>query len=161
MLSEASYNSPVPNTTPLSPAEEAVWRAVNRIMVALPRALDSDLVHETGLALHEYAVLMNLSEAPDQELRMTDLAAATALSASRITRLVDDMQSRGLVTKRRCADDARGNVASLTPQGLARLKAAYPEHLRSARRRVLDHFDQDSLEAAAQALQKVAASLES
>jgi DNA-binding MarR family transcriptional regulator len=85
----------------------------------------------------------------------------TALSASRITRLVDDLQSRGLVTKRRCADDARGNVASLTPQGLDRLKAAYPEHLRSARQRVLDHFGQDSLEVAVRALQKVAAGLES
>jgi DNA-binding MarR family transcriptional regulator len=129
--------------------------------VALPRALDSDLVHATGLALHEYAVLMNLSEAPHQELRMTDLAAATALSASRITRLVDDLRSRGLVSKRRYTGDARGNVASLTPQGLARLEAAWPEHLRSARRRVVDHFEPASLELAAQALQKIAAGLES
>ena len=92
---------------------------------------------------------------------MTDLAAATALSPSRITRVVDDLQSRGLVTKRRSADDARGKVASLTPQGFARLTAAYPEHLRSARRRVLDHIDPAALELAAKALDEVAARLES
>ncbi|WP_416959990.1 MarR family transcriptional regulator [Streptomyces sp. Agncl-13] len=60
---------------------------------------------------------MSLSEAENQELCMADLAAATALSASRITRVVDALQSRGQVVKRRCEADARGNVATLTPEG--------------------------------------------
>jgi len=126
---------------PLDSDEELVWRALNRIMVALPRALDEDLVRETGLSLNAYATLMSLSEADNQELRMAELAAATALSASRITRLVDELQDRNLVTKRRCDADARGNIARLTPEGLKRLKAAYPHHLRSARDRVMDQLD--------------------
>jgi DNA-binding MarR family transcriptional regulator len=72
---------------------------------------------------------------------MADLAAATALSASRITRLVDELQDRRLVAKRRSDVDARGNVARLTPEGMKRLKAAYPHHLKSARDRVMDHLD--------------------
>ena len=54
-------------------------------------------------------------EAPGRELRMTDLANASALSASRMTRLVDALQTRGLVTKRTSPKDGRGNVAKLTP----------------------------------------------
>jgi DNA-binding MarR family transcriptional regulator len=131
----------VPKPAPLDPDEELVWRALNRIMVALPRALDEDLVRETGLSLNAYATLMNLSEAENQEMRMADLAAATALSASRITRLVDELQERNMVTKRKSGDDGRGNVARLTPEGLKRLKAAYPHHLKSARTRVMDLLD--------------------
>jgi DNA-binding MarR family transcriptional regulator len=145
----------MPAVKALDPAEEALWRALNRIMVALPRALDYDLVHATGLSLHEYAALLNLSEAENQELRMTDLAAATALSASRITRLVEELQKRRLVVKRRCTDDARGNVAALTPEGLKRLQAAYPEHLDSARRRVMDYIDPSLVKRMAEALSQV------
>jgi DNA-binding MarR family transcriptional regulator len=144
---------------PLDADEEVLWRAMNRIMVALPRVLEDDLVHSTGLSLNEYAALMNLSEAENQELRMADLAAATALSASRITRLVDDLQARGLVTKRRSAEDGRGNVACLTDEGLRRLKAAYPDHLRSARKRVVDHLDPSLNRQMGETLRRVADNL--
>ena len=72
-----------------------------RVIVALPRSLDDDLLRATGLTLTEYLVLMNLSEAENQELRMADLAAAAALSASRITRVVEALQGRDQVVKRR------------------------------------------------------------
>ena len=85
---------------PLSAPEEEFWRALMRIVLSLPRRLDSDLVRAAGITANEYTVLMCLSEAPGRELRMADLANAAALSASRMTRLVDDLQHRGLVTKR-------------------------------------------------------------
>ncbi|MER6225736.1 MarR family winged helix-turn-helix transcriptional regulator [Streptomyces sp. 900105755] len=132
---------------PLTAQEERLWRALMRVIVALPRSLDDDLLRSTGLTLTEYVVLMNLSEAENQELRMTDLASATALSASRITRVVDALQSRGQVVKRRYEGDARGNVATLTPEGLKRLQDAYPVHLASARRRVVDLLDGRSVPA--------------
>jgi DNA-binding MarR family transcriptional regulator len=160
MLSKASYLVVMPEPAPLTATEEVLWRALNRIMVALPRALDSDLIHATGLTLNEYASLVFLSEAPNQELRMADLAAATALSASRVTRLVDGLQARDFVTKRPSPEDGRGNTACLTPQGLAKLKSAYPDHLSSARRRVIDHIDAAALGQTARALQNVAELLE-
>ncbi|WP_089105395.1 MarR family winged helix-turn-helix transcriptional regulator [Streptomyces hyaluromycini] len=132
---------------PLTAQEERFWRALMRVIVALPRSLDDDLLRSTGLTLTEYVVLMNLSEAENQELRMTDLASATALSASRITRVVDALQSRGQVVKRRYEGDARGNVATLTPEGLKRLRDAYPVHLASARKRVMDLLDGRSVPA--------------
>ncbi|WP_427917509.1 MarR family transcriptional regulator [Streptomyces sp. cg40] len=118
-----------------------------RVIVALPRSLDDDLLRATGLTLTEYVVLTSLSEAENQELRMADLAAATALSASRITRVVDALRSRGQVVKQRYEGDARGNVATLAPDGMKRLEAAYPVHLASARKRVMDQLDGRSLSA--------------
>ncbi|RBM20876.1 MarR family winged helix-turn-helix transcriptional regulator [Streptomyces sp. PT12] len=128
-------------------------------MIALPRALDDDVLRATGLSMTEYAVLMNLSEAENHELRMTELAAATALSASRITRVVEAMQSRGLVVKRRHPDDARGNVTTLTPEGFERLRAAWPAHLASARERVVDQLDPASMAALARQFERVAEGL--
>jgi DNA-binding MarR family transcriptional regulator len=102
---------------------------------------------------------MCLSEAPRRELRMADLANAAALSASRMTRLVDDLQSRGLVTKRTSSDDGRGNIAKLTPAGLAKLKTAWPTHLASVRR-VFNDIDPATVTKASQALAEIAAHLE-
>ncbi|WP_405885312.1 MarR family winged helix-turn-helix transcriptional regulator [Streptomyces sp. NBC_01136] len=126
---------------PLSCEEERLWRSLQRLLVALPRALDEDLLRCTGLSLTQYIVLMHLSEVAGNQLRMTDLAAATALSASRITRVVEDLQADDLVVKRRHATDARGYVAVITEEGRRRLRGAYPAHLVSARRRVMDQLD--------------------
>ena len=130
---------------PLTPDEEILWRALMRIIATLPRLLDEDLTRSTGVSLTEYVTLMNLSEAPDREMRLTDLANASGLSLSRISRIVEDLRTRGLVTKRRASDDNRGNIATLTPAGRRRLKKAYPDHLLSARRRVVDRVDPASL----------------
>jgi DNA-binding MarR family transcriptional regulator len=150
----------VAKVDPLNQTEEAFWRALMRISLSLPRRLDSDLTRTVGITANEYTTLMCLSEAPGRELRMADLANAAALSASRMTRLVDDLQARGLVTKRASSDDGRGNVAQLTPAGLAKLKKAWPAHLASVRDRVFDHVDPSTVPDTAQALSEIAARLE-
>jgi DNA-binding MarR family transcriptional regulator len=148
------------NVKPLSPSEEALWRSVMRIVKVIPRYLDGDLIRGAGLTASEYTTIMHLSEAPNRELRMADLANATDLSASRMTRLVDDLQSRGLVTKTASSSDARGNVARLTPRGMATLKSAWPVHLASVRHRFFDCIDASAVEAVANALAQVAIHLE-
>ena len=145
---------------PLSESEEALWRALMRIVKTLPRHLDSDLVRSTGLTASEYTMLMHLSEAPNRELRMADLAEATGLSASRTTRLVQDLQSRGLVTKRSSTADGRSNIAKLTAPGMAKMKSAWPAHLASVRKRMFDHIDDSAVQRTAQVLSAVAAQLE-
>jgi DNA-binding MarR family transcriptional regulator len=150
----------VAKVVPLNETEEAFWRALMRIVLSLPRRLDNDLVRTVGITANEYTTLMCLSEARGRELRMADLANAAALSASRMTRLVDDLQTRGLVAKRTSSDDARGTVAKLTPAGLAKLKKAWPAHLASVRDRVFDHVDPGTVAKAAQALSEIAGQLE-
>jgi DNA-binding MarR family transcriptional regulator len=145
---------------PLSPTEEVLWRALIRIVKVIPRHLDSDLIRGAGLTASEYTTIMHLSEAPNRELRMADLANATDLSASRMTRLVDNLQSRGFVTKTASASDARGNVARLTPRGMAKLKAAWPVHLASVQSLVFECMDTDTVPVVARALAQVAEHLE-
>jgi DNA-binding MarR family transcriptional regulator len=150
----------VPNPEPLTPAEEMLWRALMRIVLSLPRHLHNDMVRATGLTASEYTVIMHLSEAPNRQLRMADLAAATGLSASRTTRLVDDLQTRGLVTKRASSADGRSNLAELTSVGLNKLRSAWPAHVASVRTRALDHIPPETLAKTTQALEAVAARLD-
>jgi DNA-binding MarR family transcriptional regulator len=144
----------------MTPNEEILWRSLMRIVLTLPRHLHTDTVRSTGLTASEYTVLVNLSEAPNRQLRMADLATAAGLSASRTTRIVDDLQSRGLAAKRASSSDGRSNLAELTTKGLAKLKSAWPAHLASVRRLVLDHIAPDTLAYAAQALDAVATQLD-
>jgi DNA-binding MarR family transcriptional regulator len=150
----------VPKVEPLSETEEVFWRALMRIVLSLRRQLDTDLARSVGITANEYTTLMCLSESSGRELRMADLAYAAAVSPSRMTRLVEDLQRRGLVSKRASSDDGRGNVAKLTPAGLAMLKKAWPAHVASVRDKVFDHVDPAVVANAAQALSEIAARLE-
>jgi DNA-binding MarR family transcriptional regulator len=145
---------------PLSPTEEAIWRALMRIAKIIPRHIDSDLIRGTGLSAGEYTAIMFLSEASNRELRMADLARVTGFSASRMTRLVDGLQTQGFVEKTASSSDARGNIARLTPPGMAKLKSAWPIHIASVRRRFFDFIDPVAAEAVAKALAEVADHLE-
>jgi DNA-binding MarR family transcriptional regulator len=91
---------------------------------------------------------------------MTELAHAAFVSQSRMSRLVDDLQSRGFVGKVPSTTDGRGQVATLTLEGARKLESAWPVHIFSVRRRVFDHLDSDSVEIAGGALSAIAAALE-
>jgi DNA-binding MarR family transcriptional regulator len=116
----------------------SAWHALIRAHSRVVRRLEAELEAEHGLTLPAYEVLAHLSDAPDQRLRMTDLAKHAILTPSGLTRLVDKLAQQGLVERRRCGNDARVVYAVLTPEGMARLVEAYPTHLRGVREHYLD-----------------------
>ena len=129
---------------PLSSDENRLWQSLGRLVHSLPRALEDDM-SRTGVTMTEFAVLLLLSEAPGRRLRMSALASRAGLTASRITRVVDGLGKHGLVQKERHGEDARGNDAILTDEGLRVMRAAQPAHLASARKRVLDKIPPELL----------------
>jgi DNA-binding MarR family transcriptional regulator len=131
-----------------------------RVITGLPSRLDADLVRGAGLTASEYATLTNLSDAPNHELRMTDLAKATGLSASRTTRLVDGLQERGLLAKVASSADARSTRARIGSRGMAKLKLARQVHVEIVRDRFFDHIDSSSIRQLVDALSTVARQLE-
>ena len=114
----------------LTRSELSAWRGFLRAHATVVRALESDLHLEHDLPLASYDVLVQLSEAPDRRLRMTELADRVLLSRSGLTRLADRLEREGLVTREPCPSDARGTLAVLTDAGLDRLRRAWPTHLR-------------------------------
>ncbi|GDY29995.1 MarR family winged helix-turn-helix transcriptional regulator [Gandjariella thermophila] len=126
-------------------AELGVWRSFLRAHARLTRTLESELVTEQRLSLAAYDVLVQLEEAPERRLRMTELADAVLLSRSGVTRLVDRLEKAGLVTRERADGDGRGVVAVLTEQGLDRLREASGTHLAGIVRHFVAALDSDEL----------------
>jgi DNA-binding MarR family transcriptional regulator len=87
---------------------------------------------------------------------MSELANRGAVSLSAISRVVDGMERRGLLTRCRCPEDRRGLLACLTDEGLTALEAAYPAHLRGVREHVVRHLAGLDLEAVAEAVERFA-----
>src|SRR2546427_2184297 len=141
---------------PLSSDEEAFLRAWSRAALTVPRALDADLLVGQGMSLSEYTALMHLSEAPGRSLRMSDLASACALSLSGMSRIVSRLEAQGLVARERASCDGRGLNAVLTGAGLGRLRRAWPTHLASVRRHMMDHLSELDLPAVTAAVQRFA-----
>jgi DNA-binding MarR family transcriptional regulator len=144
--------TPVPG---LDGDEEILWRSLVELLLRLPQVLDQHFDREAKVSMTDYSVLVALSEAPDGELRMGDLAEATALSRSRMSRVVDDLIRRSLVTRRKCEQDGRSALAALTPEGQAALAAAYPGHLARVRSLVLDHITKSEMRTMTQALSRI------
>ena len=140
---------------PLSPTEEAFFRALSHVLIAVPKVFEADLMREHGMSMSEYMTLMHLSEAPDRRMRMSDLAAAANLSLSGMTRTVQRLEKQEQVRREKSACDGRTCHAILTPLGLQVLEDAWPTHLVSARRHVLDHLAGVDLEAITQAFTSV------
>jgi len=134
-----------PGTVLLSEAELASWRGFLRVHAALERELDAELIANHGLPLSSYEVLLTVADAPEERMRMSEIADSVLLSRSGVTRLVDRLERDGLVERIPCEDDARGQYAVLTERGREAFDAARATHLAGVRRRFLERFECDDL----------------
>lgn len=128
-------------TESLDSTREAAWRAYIEASQRLYTQLEDDLRADSDLSFADYHVLVLLSEAPGQRLRMGELAGRLVFSPSRLTYQISSMQRRGLVSKEPCPDDRRGSEAVLTAAGLLALREAAPHHLASVRTHLMDDLD--------------------
>jgi DNA-binding MarR family transcriptional regulator len=122
----------------LTAAEQAAWRAFLEACQELFGAVDAQLQHESGIPHPYYEILVRLSEAPGRSLRMSQLAAASASSKSRVSHAVARLEERGWVRRVDCPTDRRGQIAELTEDGYAALSAAAPGHVEQVRRSLFD-----------------------
>jgi len=123
----------------LTDDEQEAWGAYIRLAKMLMRQLDRDL-HPYGLSTNDYEILVELSEAPENRLRMTELADLTAQSRSRLSHQITRMEVRGLVRRVACDGDKRGTFAVITPRGMATIERVAPSHVESVRRHFIDHI---------------------
>src|SRR3954447_2433511 len=75
------------------------WAALLRAHAAVVPLLDRELQAAVGLPLAWYDVLLELQNAPQRRLQMSDLGERVTLSRTRVSRLVDEMQRAGYVEK--------------------------------------------------------------
>lgn len=115
----------------LDPTHLTAWRSFITAHAQLIAQIDRDLVAASCIPLLWYDVLVELVEAPEQRLRMSELAEKVVLSRSTVTRLVDRLEAEGLLQRQRSSTDRRGAYAVLTEQGRAALRRAWPIYAHS------------------------------
>jgi DNA-binding MarR family transcriptional regulator len=160
-MSSSQRTSSTRHTEPtrwLSAAEMRAWRGWVDTIGPLSGALEADLV-PFGLTNGDYEVLAWLSDAPDTQMRMCDLAERLRLSPSGLTRRLDGLVTSGLVSREPSADDRRVMLARLTPAGRAHLERTAPHHLDRVRHHFRDLLDPAEIDALGRAFDKVRAHL--
>jgi DNA-binding MarR family transcriptional regulator len=125
--------------------ERDAWLSLIGVIIRLPAALDAQLQRDAGLSHFEYTVMVNLSNADDHVLRMSQLAALCHSSLSRLSHVVARLERRGWLRRDPCPDDGRATLATLTDDGFAKLASAAPGHVDAVRAYVIDALDPEQL----------------
>lgn len=124
----------------LNEQQQADWRAWLAASMLLRDQLNRDLTEQHGLTSADYEILVALSEHPERRLRMSELAASTLVSRSRLSHQIDRMEKAGLVVRQECTDDRRGFFAVLTDHGYDAIVTAAPDHVESVRAYLVDRL---------------------
>lgn len=131
-------------TPQLTPLEDKAWQGLLYVHDRLWRESEADL-EALGMSMAEYSVMALLAGSGRNGMRMSELAQRRVMSTGGFSRLVDRLQARGLVERRRAADDGRGYLVLITGSGRALLRKAWRIHHDGLRRRFFDHLDEADL----------------
>ncbi len=143
-----------------TPQEADAWSGFLAVHSLVTRQLDALLGAEHGMPIVEYEVLLKLAAAGGR-LRMSDLADAAFLSRSGLTRIVDELEDLGLVTREPDEHDGRVLLATLTPLGRRRFAAARRSHLTHVRDLFLGEMTNEEQTQLARLWGRLIASMES
>ena len=115
----------------------AAWESLFRAQVSVMRHLHADFPTDE-LSMNEYDVLFNLSAQEGRSMRIRDLNQRLLLTQPSVSRLIDRLVARDLVSKCSAPGDARGIIVQLTDAGYSLFRRVALEHMRSIEQRVGD-----------------------
>lgn len=126
--------------------EQRIWRSFLAVSRAVFEGLDRQLQRDSGMPLAYYEILVQLSEAPDRMLRMSELADRVHSSPSRLSHAVARLEEKGWVQRVDCPTDRRGQYAVLSDEGFEVLAAAAPGHVEAVRGLLFDALTPEQIE---------------
>ena len=103
------------------------WLALVRTHARLWDQVDTQMRHESGLTMSRYDVLMHLDMAGGR-LGLSELASAIVLSPSGLSKLLDRMETSGLLHREPDPRDARSTFAKITPRGRSLVRKVRQSH---------------------------------
>ena len=126
----------------LTPDERRAWLALYAVSTLLPGTLDAHLFREARITLFDYHVLAMLSESASGSLPMSELAARSNASLSRLSHVAKKLEERGWISRSPSTVDGRVTTAVLTDDGMAAVKRLAVEHVAKVREKVFDAIDE-------------------
>lgn len=107
-------------------AWESLFRAQHEVFEEISSDFDA-----ADLSKSEYDVLLTVARAPDMTARLRDVTLNLLISQPSVSRLVDRMEARGLVTKSTDPHDGRGTLVCATEDGARAYRKMATIHARS------------------------------
>lgn len=103
------------------------WESLYRAQVTVFRQLRAEFPGDE-VSLTEYDVLFNLYRQPERRARIRDLTPQLLLSQPSVSRLIERLETRGLVDRSGDPSDARGTLVALTSEGIEVFRRVGAQH---------------------------------
>jgi DNA-binding MarR family transcriptional regulator len=124
------------------------WRDFLETTELLRHMLGTRLQSDSTLSTGDYTVLLALSEAENNRMRSSGMAAHIGWERSRLSHHLGRMERRGLIRREECLTDSRGAEVVLEPAGAEAFRGATVPHLRAVRELFVDALSPEQLAAA-------------
>jgi DNA-binding MarR family transcriptional regulator len=132
-------------TAELNASERETWRAFFVMRRQLELTLERRLQADAGISSADYEVLISLFEAEDKRLRAGQIGDIIGWEKSRVSHQISRMESRGLVTRQECGDDARGVWVVITSDGRRAVLEALRDRTTAIREVFFDVLTEDEV----------------
>jgi DNA-binding MarR family transcriptional regulator len=129
--------------TKIDPLWLQTWRLFITAHAKLIGEIDQRLREAHQIPLNSYDVLIELYEATNHHLRMSDLADRVLLTRSGLTRLVDKLEQDGLLRREVDPQDRRGFYANLTEAGIEAMRQAWPVYAEGISTLFVEHISRE------------------
>lgn len=142
-------------TPELPPATVTAWARLIRAGQGVLAAVEADLKAAGFPPLAWYDALLELRRAGEPGLRPLALQQQMLLAQYNLSRLLDRLERAGLIERRPCPDDARGQVVHATADGLTLLERMWPAYRAAIKDHFADKMDSASTEVLGRLLGKL------
>ena len=144
-------------TTNLEESHNVAWRLFLTTHARLDELIEQELAQAGLPPLAWYDVLWSLENAPSHQLRLHELAEAIVLRRSNLTRLVDRLETAGLVYRESCPSDRRGAFAVITEAGLAMRQQMWPTYAQAINKYFASHLSDAETEVLTKVMRRLLA----
>lgn len=144
----------------LTAQEQSVWRSYLHATTLMEDHLDRQLQRDAGMPHIYYGLLVQLSQAPRRQKRMTELAKDAKITRSRLSHAIARLEKNGWVRREECPSDKRGQNAVLTDEGYEMLARSAPGHVEAVRQAMFARLSPEQVESLGEIMQVIAAGLQ-
>lgn len=124
-------------------SERRLWRSFFVMRRQLELTLERRLQADAGISTADFEILISLLEEPSKRRRAGQIGDIIGWEKSRVSHQITRMESRGLVKREECDDDARGVWVVLTSEGNSAVLSALRDHRDAVREYFFDVLTDD------------------
>lgn len=157
-VDETGSDSPEHRLPGLDETEQRCWHEFLDASARVLETLNRILIDEHQLTLFDFMVLEMLARSRGSA-RMGDLAQELVLLPSRVSQQIRRLESDGLVERHRSTNDGRGVIATITREGLARVRPAVKTYARAVRMLYIDQMSRRQIIVLGDSCRRISVSL--